>query len=42
MRHQGPIAGIAAHGHLIATAGYDNKLILWDARAAQSAVLSLS
>ena len=32
MRHQGPIAGIAAHGHLIATAGYDNKLILWDAR----------
>jgi WD40 repeat protein len=32
MRHEGPIAGIAAHGDLIATAGYDNKIILWDAR----------
>src|SRR5579862_492122 len=32
MQHQGPIAGIAAHGDLIATAGYDNKIILWDAR----------
>jgi WD40 repeat protein len=31
MQHQGPIAGIAAHGDYIATAGYDNKLILWDA-----------
>jgi WD40 repeat protein len=32
MQHHGPIAGIAAHGDLIATAGYDNKIILWDAR----------
>lgn len=32
MQHQGPIAGIAAYGDLIATAGYDNKIILWDAR----------
>ena len=32
MQHQGPIAGIAAHGDLIATAGYDNKIILWNAR----------
>src|ERR1022692_1606471 len=32
MHHRGPIAGISAHGDLIATAGYDNKLILWDAR----------
>jgi WD40 repeat protein len=32
MQHQGPIAGIAAHGDLIATAGYDNRIILWDAR----------
>lgn len=30
--HRGPIAGIAAHGELIATAGYDNQLILWDRR----------
>ena len=29
--HTGPIAGIAAHGEWIATAGYDNKLILWNA-----------
>lgn len=32
MQHQGPIAGIAARGDLIATAGYDNQIILWDAR----------
>jgi WD40 repeat protein len=31
MIHQGPIAGIAAAGAFIATAGYDNRLILWDA-----------
>ncbi len=31
MRHQGPIAGIAAHGDWIATAGYDNRVILWRA-----------
>lgn len=30
MRHHGPISGIAAHGRLVATAGYDNRLILWD------------
>ena len=32
MQHEGPIAGIASHGDLIATAGYDSKIILWDAR----------
>jgi len=32
MHHLGPIAGIAAHGDWIATAGYDNRLILWDGR----------
>lgn len=32
MHHLGPIAGIAAHGDWIATAGYDNQVILWDAR----------
>ena len=30
MLHEGPIAGIAAHGDFVATAGYDNKLILWN------------
>lgn len=36
MRHLGPIAGIASHGRMIATAGYDNRIVLWDgpARAA--------
>ena len=31
MFHRGPIAGIAAAGAFVATAGYDNQLILWDA-----------
>jgi toxoflavin biosynthesis protein ToxC len=31
MHHLGPIAGIAAHGDWIATAGYDNQIILWNA-----------
>ena len=31
MKHLGPIAGIASRGDLIATAGYDNRLILWHA-----------
>jgi WD40 repeat protein len=30
MQHRGPISGIAARGKYIATAGYDNQLILWD------------
>ena len=33
LRHRGPIAAVAAHGHLIATAGYDNSVILWDGRS---------
>jgi WD40 repeat protein len=36
MHHSGPIAGIAAHGKLVATAGYDNKVILWDAASRKS------
>ena len=36
MHHQGPIAGIASHGNLIATAGYDNKIILWDSNQRKS------
>lgn len=36
MLHEGPIAGIAAHGDFVATAGYDNKLILWDNKTRQA------
>lgn len=36
LRHRGPIAGIAAHGHWLATAGYDNRVILWDSRNRQA------
>lgn len=32
MKHIGPISGIAAHAaHFVATAGYDNQVILWNA-----------
>ncbi|WP_030903552.1 WD40 repeat domain-containing protein [Streptomyces sp. NRRL F-5126] len=32
IRHKGPISGIATHGgRYVATAGYDNQVILWDA-----------
>ena len=31
MFHHGPIAAVAAHGAYIATAGYDNQVILWNA-----------
>jgi toxoflavin biosynthesis protein ToxC len=30
MKHHGPISGIAAFGNWVATAGYDNQIILWD------------
>ena len=30
--HKGPIAGIATWGNWVATAGYDNQLILWNAQ----------
>src|SRR6266699_2208784 len=34
MQHTGPISGIATHlDHFVATAGYDNKIIIWDARS---------
>nr|WP_097459118.1 WD40 repeat domain-containing protein [Mangrovitalea sediminis] len=36
MHHRGPIAGIASHGNLIATAGYCNTVILWDADRRQA------
>ena len=32
MQHRGPIAGIAVHGNYVATAGYCNQVILWNAQ----------
>ena len=31
LRHAGPISSVASNGSLVATAGYDNRVILWDA-----------
>lgn len=30
LEHIAPISGVAAYGNFVATAGYDNKVILWD------------
>ncbi|MFI1966379.1 WD40 repeat domain-containing protein [Streptomyces pathocidini] len=30
IKHTSPISGVDAHGDWVATAGYDNKVILWD------------
>jgi len=30
IEHMSPISGVDAHGTLVATAGYDNRVILWD------------
>ncbi|MFA6920686.1 MAG: hypothetical protein WC216_02490, partial [Gallionella sp.] len=32
MKHVGPISGVATFENYIATTGYDNQVILWDAR----------
>jgi len=32
LKHHGPISGIATRGDLVATAGYDNQIVLWNAR----------
>lgn len=32
MKHTGPISSVAAKGDYIATGGYDNRVILWDAK----------
>lgn len=31
IKHTSPISGIDAHGSLVVTAGYDNRVILWNA-----------
>lgn len=37
IKHSGPISGICAYGtDYVATAGYDNQVILWDARTQQA------
>jgi WD40 repeat protein len=36
IEHHGPISGVATHGSLVATAGYDNQVILWDAGRKQA------
>ena len=41
MHHHGPIASVAAGGNYIATAGYDNQVILWDKRTHESLARSL-
>jgi WD40 repeat protein len=41
MHHHGPIAAVAAHHPYIATAGYDNQVILWGAATRQALARSL-
>ena len=36
IEHRGPISGVATRQGLVATAGYDNQLILWDSRTGTS------
>jgi WD40 repeat protein len=31
LKHAGPISGVATHKNFVATTGYDNQVILWDA-----------
>ncbi len=36
MHHSGPIAGVAAFENFVATAGYDNQVILWNAETREA------
>ncbi|MCX7193571.1 MAG: WD40 repeat domain-containing protein [Proteobacteria bacterium] len=36
MKHVGPISGVATHKNFIATTGYDNQVILWDAQSGRA------
>jgi toxoflavin biosynthesis protein ToxC len=39
--HTGPIAGIASYGEWIATAGYDNRLILWSEKTKAAVAMGM-
>jgi WD40 repeat protein len=41
LSHKGPIAGIASHGEWLATAGYDNRLILWSAKTKTAVAMGM-
>ena len=41
MKHVGPISGVATYKHFVATTGYDNQVILWDARTKRALARSL-
>jgi WD40 repeat protein len=36
MKHTGPISGVATYKNYIATTGYDNQVILWDAQSSRA------
>jgi WD40 repeat protein len=36
LTHTGPISSVASQGKLVATAGYDNRVILWDVDSGQA------
>jgi WD40 repeat protein len=36
MKHVGPISGVATYKNYIATTGYDNQVILWDAQSGRA------
>jgi WD40 repeat protein len=36
MKHTGPISGVATYQNYIATTGYDNQVILWDAQSGRA------
>lgn len=41
MKHVGPISGVAVYKNFVATTGYDNQVILWDARTKRALARSL-
>ena len=41
LSHTGPIAGIASHDEWVATAGYDNRLILWSEKTKTAVAMGM-
>ena len=41
MKHVGPISGVATYQNYIATTGYDNQVILWDAKSGRALARSM-